>query len=308
MELSNRIWDDAPYGQLSSDGEQIFALWGLPSNTAQRSVLIQPLGLQRPNQGNANSNKLVALDLKTEGKVRWIVGDEDGTDEPKLAGAFFPGAPLPLMGQLFVLAEINEGLQLVVLDPRSGQLQWSQQLAYVDTRGVRIDPERRAAGATPSFSDGVLICPTSCGAIVAVDVSSRSLLWGYQYPLDDPRRRLNISSYRNAKQLGDRWADASVTISDGRVLLTPVESDKLFCLDLVSGAEAWTPQDRGELLYIACVHDGKVILVGKEEVRRSGAGRRLRRSGAANCPWACPAVEASCPTASTSCPRPPTGC
>jgi outer membrane protein assembly factor BamB len=266
LELNRRIWDDAPYGQISSDGECVFALWGLASGAVRPSVLVQPFGVQRPNESNASSNKLVALDLKAEGKLRWIVGDEHGTDEPKLAGAFFLGPPLPLMGQLYALAEINESLQLVVLDPNDGSLVWSQQLAYVDAQSVEANPERRAAGATPSYSDGVLVCPTSCGAVVAVDVSSRSLLWGYQYPISGPRPRIGIRYRYTPKQIGERWSDATVTISEGRVLLTPVESDRLYCLDLVSGEEVWEPRERDDLLFAGCVHRHNAIMVGTKQL------------------------------------------
>lgn len=269
IELNRRIWDDAPYGQLSSDGKQIFGLWGLASGTSQPSVLIQPFGVQRPNQaGSTTTNKLVALDLQSEGKLRWIVGDEDGTDEPRLAGAFFLGAPLPLMGQLYLLAEMNGEIRLVVLDAETGELDWHQQLAHVDTRTISTDPSRRAAGATPSFSDGVLVCPTSSGAVVAVDVSTRSLLWGYQYPMTGPRTRIGIASYRyNQKPLGERWADATVTIGDGRVVLTPVETDKLICLDLVTGDEVWKPIERADMLFTACIYHGNAIMVAKNDVR-----------------------------------------
>ena len=53
------------------------------------------------------------------------------------------------MGQLYVLAEINGEIRLVVLDAETGRLQWSQQLAHVDTRDIRNDPGRRSAGASP---------------------------------------------------------------------------------------------------------------------------------------------------------------
>ncbi len=268
LELNRRMWDDAPYGQVTSDGKRVFILWGLSSENAP-SVVIQPFGIRRPNQASTmTTNKLVALDLKGQGKLRWIVGDEDGTDEPKLAGAFFLGAPLPLMGQLYVLAEINGEIRLVVLDADTGSLQWAQQLAHVDARSIRTDPSRRAAGATPSFSDGVLVCPTSSGAVVAVDVSSRSLLWGYQYALSGSRTRIGIASYRyTQKPIGDRWADSTVTIADGCVLATPVESDKLHCLDLVSGKSKWKPIDRTGMLFTGCVYQGNAIMIGKRQVK-----------------------------------------
>ncbi len=269
LELSQRMWDDAPYGQVSSDGRQVFVLWGLSTGTSQPSVIIQQFGIQRPNDaGSTDSNKLVSLEIKAEGKLRWIVGDEDGTDEPKLAGAFFLGPPLPLMGQLYVMAEINGEIRLVVLDAETGHLQWSQQLAHVDARDIGSDPGRRSAGASPSFSDGVLICPTSSGAVVAVDISTRSLLWGYQYPMAGTPTRVSMSGFRyTPKEIGDRWADATVTIADGRVLVTPVEADQLYCLDLITGEPVWEPLARDTMLYTGGVVDGNAIMVGKKDVK-----------------------------------------
>lgn len=269
LELGRRIWDDALYGRLSSDGERVFMLWGLDSGGARQRVIIQRLGIQRAQQADStNTNKLVALDLTSEGKLQWIVGDEDGTDEPDLAGAFFLGPPLPLMGQLYALAEINGEIRLVVLDAETGGMQWSQQLAHIDARNIMSDPTRRAAGASPSYSDGVLVCPTSSGAVVAVDVSNRSLLWGYQYPLAESTNRPHSTILRrHLNPVGQRWADATATISDGRVLVTPVESEQLYCLDLISGEPVWEPLDRGDLLFTACVHDGNAIMVGADSVR-----------------------------------------
>ena len=62
--------------------------------------------------------------------------------------------------------------------------------------------------------------------------------------------------------MGQRWTDATATVSEGRVVVTPVESDHLHCLDLVSGQVAWAPLERGDLLYTACAHDGRAIIVG----------------------------------------------
>lgn len=267
LELTQRVWDDAPYGQISSDGQQVFLLWRLTSNLQELSTRVLALGRQSPD-GLGETNQLVALDLGAQGKLRWIVGDVDGTDEPQLAGAFFLGAPLPLMGQLYVLAEINSEIRLVVLDAATGQLQWAQQLAHVDQREIMNDPTRRAAGASPSFSDGVLVCPTSAGAVVAVDIATRSLLWGYQYAHAATVRRTGFSIYPTpVREFGKRWLDATVTIADGRVLVTPVESDQLHCLDLVTGKPVWDPQPRNGLLYTACVVDGQAVMVGADRVQ-----------------------------------------
>lgn len=270
-ELDQRVWDDAAYGQMSSDGQRVFFLWqvGYADPRAQAvGGIIMPQGrlTSDPNAPH-DSNKLVALDLQQEGKLQWMVGGDDGTDEPKLSGAFFLGAPLPLMDRLYVLAEVKSEIRLVVLDAASGRLQWSQQLAHVDVRKIQLDAPRRLAGASPSYSDGVLVCPTSAGAVVAVDLASRSLLWGYQYPQASVPTQIMMNAMRfPLRPTGQRWADATVTIANGKVLLTPVESDHLYCLDLLTGKTIWKPRPRNGMLYLACVADNQAVLVGTERV------------------------------------------
>ncbi len=271
-ELKQRIWEDAPYGQLSSDGEAVYFVHDLGfAFEGMRQMLVGQGGFRAPNPKYPKSyNQLVALDLRGEGKLRWIVGGENGENEPRLAGAFFLGPPLPLAGQLYLLAEVNAEIRLVVLDSQSGQLQWAQQLAHVDPSGETIlyDVHRRLAGATPSFADGVLVCPTSAGAAVAVDMAARSLLWGYQYQRITANSGGNagIMIYdRPAREMGERWADGLAVIADGRVLITPVESDHLHCLDLLTGEMVWQ-QPRGESLFIGGVHNGRAIVVGKTHI------------------------------------------
>jgi tetratricopeptide (TPR) repeat protein len=63
-----------------------------------------------------------------------------------------------------------------------------------------------------------------------------------------------------------RWMDSSLTLAEGRVLATPVDSDELHCLNLIDGKLMWK-EPRGDDLFLACVHRGKVILVGRDRVR-----------------------------------------
>src|SRR4029079_17141397 len=68
---------------------------------------------------------------------------------------------------------------------RSGALDWKQQLAVLENNQIMWDRPRRLSGASPSLADGVLICPTSAGAVVAIDLATRTLRWGYQYRRND---------------------------------------------------------------------------------------------------------------------------
>ncbi len=272
LQLKQRLWYDAAYGQMSSDGEAVFLIDDLRNTlpaTSRWTLMGGRPGLT-PQQA---TNQLVALELRTEGKTRWMVGGETGLDEPKLAGAFFLGSPLPLFGQLYVLAEIKGEIRLVVVDAQTGRQEWSQQIAQVDSQGILDNPQRRLVAASPSFADGIVLCPTSAGAIVAVDMATRSLLWGYQYaPIASLSRNFGmIQPYPGqASKPGDRWSDGTVTVADGAVVLTPPESNKLFCLDLLTGEPKWPPRDRAddlaEMLYVACIRAGQIVLVGRTHI------------------------------------------
>lgn len=276
ISLRQRIWEDGLFGQLSSDGEQVYVVDDLPVAPNMVNGIPRAVWLGGRNTQNAGqvTNRLRALDLKSQGKLKWVVGGSNGEDEPALSGAFFVGPPLPIASQLYVLAEFNGELRLLCLNAKTGALEWKQQIAIMeDPFQIRADPLRRLSGATPSFADGVLVCPTSAGGVVAVDLATRSLRWGYQYPRWDlPRQRFGggfVPQNRTSGD-GDRWLDSSVTIVDGRVILTPPESKSLHCLDLLTGSNIWQPIDRGDMLYVGCVHKQKIVMVGQNEIRAIG--------------------------------------
>lgn len=270
-----RLWQDAPYGQLSSDGESVYMLDELQPATPMGGTFRPGIGGMRFRSQDSpkSNNQLVALDLARQGSLRWMVGAETGLDEPKLAGAFFLGPPLPLSGHLYVLVELGEDILLVVLDSATGKQEWSQQLGHVESTPIDEDILRRLAGATPSFADGVLICPTSAGSVVAVDIATRSLMWGYQYK---QVQRTNQFAFNRGfgipqDQSERRWQDASVTISDGAALVTPVDEEKIICLDLnmEKGKARWEADrdnDLADALYIGCIHEGRALVVCKHKL------------------------------------------
>ncbi|MEX0936381.1 MAG: PQQ-binding-like beta-propeller repeat protein [Pirellulales bacterium] len=272
MGLEQRMWDDAAYGTFSSDGERVYAIQDLDivsSNPYNPGVIfLRAQGGLVPTQPKPY-NRLTAVEIETQGKLLWEAGGPDG-GVPELEEAFFLGPPLPLSGQLYVLAEIRNGIRLVVLDAKSGELDWSQQLVDLE-RSHWQDPQRRLAGASPSFANGILVCPITAGVVVAVDLTKRSLLWAYKYPRkyeDANGQGFLVPGARiHRRQVGmksdESWVDATATLVDGRVLLTPPDSDEMHCLSLLDGSVLWTAE-RGENLYLACAHQGNVVLVGRE--------------------------------------------
>jgi len=268
--LRLRMWADATYGRISSDGQCVFAVEDLGLEIGRMLLRTVFVGGRRVDDpaGPKPYNRLAAYDVHN-GKLKWHVGgspDEFGLPQ---AGTFFLGPPLPLMGRLYVIAETMGEIRLTVLDSNTGELLWSQQLAGTDQLLVK-DPLRRMAGVSPSYADGVLVCPTSNRSVVAVQLATRSLLWGYTYQQADSRRERQVAFF-GARSIIDpnpigRWIDSSVILAEGRVLVSPVDSDYLDCLNLVDGKLLWR-EPRQDDLYLACVHQGKAVLVGGRHVR-----------------------------------------
>lgn len=118
-----------------------------------------------------------------------------------------------------------------------------------------------------------MVCPTSAGAVVAVDVATRSLMWGYQYK---QAQRSNPFAFNRGfairqDQMEDGWLDASVTLYDGAALVAPVDEDKFICLDLdmEKGKARWEvprDDDLSDALYIGCIHQGRALVVCKHKL------------------------------------------
>lgn len=273
--VRQRLWVDMTYGTLSSDGRDVFAIEDLevcygpsgavlfrPGRAAMRNLQLGP-GMN--NDQPAPFNRLAAYDIRT-GRLKWNIGGPSGPHALRQAETFFLGPPLPLMGQLYVMGENKGEVRLLVLDGATGNLLWSQQLA-VSEQGIAQDVLRRGAGASPSYADGVLVCPTSAGAIVGVELATRSLLWGFPYGRERGRNRTNVAMSMAPGQAGtSRWSDGDVCIADGRVLAAPVGCESLYCLSLIDGKELWRTARQNDL-YVAAVDKNRAVLVGRRAIR-----------------------------------------
>ena len=266
--LRLRLWGDQTFGTLSSDGRLVFAVEDLPLPTdAIYSAAFMIAGNRGPQTNlRTTNNRLTAFEIRSEGKLRWELGGPYSENPLPLAGAFFLGPPLPLLGDLYVLAEIDGEIRLLALKAESGELLWQQQLAVVD-QSIYHDLLRRVSGVSPSYGDGILICPTSNRSIVALDLTTRSLLWGYSYA-DVVRADLEVPNRFRAMRNRtanpeNRWTDSSAVVAEGRVLCTPPDSDQLHCLNLRDGRLLWRVP-REDKLFVAAVAEGKLVVAARK--------------------------------------------
>jgi outer membrane protein assembly factor BamB len=322
--VTSVLYENPLLGTLAHDGECVYfvddvAVPPPPVFNDPNFGGINPVPQFRQNSELAaavRAGRLAAVDLKT-GNVRWDLGRDrpvsaDGAREPGAPkpepipaplkeedadrttsayhlclDAVFLGAPLPLNGKLYVLAEQGGVVRLLCLDPKAlvavpGQtkkpaLVWSQKLGRPNSL-LPQDPVRRFQGCTLAAGDGIIVCPTNSGAVVAVDIMSRSLLWAHAYrKLDQnpqfPRRggvQIDPNTGRPIlpEQLkDDRWRAAGPVVSGGKVLLTAYDSDYLQCLDLRTGKLLWEEKRDQSDLYVGGVVNDRVIVVGKTLVK-----------------------------------------
>jgi len=271
-----RGFDDATSGGLSSDGTRVFAVESHPDALTPAADAPLGAGLGSGDGRWTGGNSLTAYDATAKGAVVW----RRTADEPAAAGRdeasrdWFMGAPLVVGRDLFVLVEAQGQVRLDVLDAADGRVQWSQPLADLEERQSAASPDgfaRRLAGLTPALGEGVLVCPIGGGTVVALDLTSRALLWAHSYRRaairgeDAGGVRLRGLTGELREPSVARGGDPWPVIAAGRVFLMPYDAEGLVCLGLRDGAPAWQHPVRGGR-QMAGVIDGSLILVGAESV------------------------------------------
>lgn len=309
VNVSSILYENPLIGSLAHDGQYAYFIDDLaitPPPVFNNPDFGIVAGPQFRHQGDladlVRAGRLAAVDMKS-GVVKWDLGrvkryegapplppaltEEEAdktTDAFRLClDAIFLGAPLPLNGKLYVLIEQSGCVRLLCLDPKNlvqvpGQtrkpaLLWSQKLGKPNNT-LPQDSVRRYQGVNLAASEGIIVCPTNCGVVVAVDIMSRSLLWAHAYRVMDnssktrPQWDPNTGQPIIPQQLPtDRWRAAGPIISNGRVILTAYDSRKLECLDVRTGKLLWwAPHDASDL-YVGGVVNDRVIVVGKNYIK-----------------------------------------
>lgn len=276
--LTGLLFHDTVSGMLSSDGRQLFVLSEQPvlGRGVQRGWWTQ----EEPDPFGRDwtSNRLTAYDVAT-GAVRWMVGGarlEEPFDLP-LAGTYFFGPPTPADNELYVIGERDGEICLFVLDPVLGRPVYVQPLANSSAR-IDVDVVRRQWGCQPAVAEGIAVCPTTAGWLVAVERRERRLLWAVQVAAsagDEQRLNFGGAAVQRLEPLNTRWAMTPPVICQGRVLYTPIElpdltrgqEPYLLCLDLETGRELWRRAKKEEDLYLAAVTPEQVLIVGRSRVQ-----------------------------------------
>jgi outer membrane protein assembly factor BamB len=235
-------------------------------------IVEQQQGVPRhfgPLRNLIHHNSLRAIDLAT-GKDVWQTGGRAGAVPAELADAYFLGPPLPVGGSLLALAEKQSDLRLVCLSPDKGTLLWTQTLATSRTR-LLLDVPRRTHAVHLAYRDGVLVCPTNAGAILGIDLLSRTLLWAHSYreraPATPPPGMEMPASEIPPDMFGDGLKYTAPILAGDRVVYGPPDGESIRCLNLRDGSLVWKSPRTEDDLYVGGVQDGRVLIVGRSSCR-----------------------------------------
>lgn len=264
--LMNKEFQDRLSGTLTSDGKSLFAI----EEAGSLYNMPRPQFRQRVGdfQSAVPTNKLVAYELST-GRLVWEAGGMRGTEPVELSGSYFLGPPVPYEGRLYCLAEMKDELCLVCItyDGQAVQMEWSQSLISIN-RSTAFSTLRRQSGLMPAIIDGIAICPTSSGSVVAFDLVHRQLRWGYAYELQNyffPPDGFGVSGPSHSDDDEPRWADGNPLLVNSRAIVTPLDSAEIHCVSAVDGSVYWKKPRHGGA-YVACVNENAVIIVGRTQV------------------------------------------
>jgi outer membrane protein assembly factor BamB len=281
------LFENSVIGTLSCDGRRVFAVEDLPVPPFPKSyvgyVTQSGQGLKLGQTSFLTDavyhSRLAAFDLET-GKKLWEAGGRtdpllSAGPKPSLDDGYFLGPPLPLGGKLYALVEKFQDLRLFCLEPDTGEVAWSQLLGTTKTR-MLLEGGRRLHAIPLASAEGVLVCPTDAGAVVAVDVATHSLLWAFAYrdeppappqvnPL--PRGRVRPIIPQSPPNLTTQWKGCSPIVRDGKVVFTAPDDTGLYCLALNDGSLLWKAEGSDADLYVAGVTADAVVVVGRQECR-----------------------------------------
>jgi tetratricopeptide (TPR) repeat protein len=298
------LFENSTVGTLSTDGQFVyvvedFAVPPTPQPNFNNGMLVpgvaQPGMLQNnlsPELENAiGHNKLYAYSLaQNSGKLTWSLGTEE---KDPLLDHYFLGPPLPLAGKLYLLADKQQEIRLICLDPSvlakdnrniQGAIVSVQTLGMTQEK-MQNDPLRRTWAAHLAYGEGILVCPTNAGAVFGVNLLENSLVWAYPYRDKNDARELSpqeaalwnrrrlirggviIEQPHTIGEPHNQWKVTAPIISDGKVVFTAPDARSIHCINLRDGSPIWHFQKHEDDLYLGNVYNGKVLIVGKKNVR-----------------------------------------
>lgn len=246
--LQVRLWGDATFGTLSSDGDRVYAIEGLGiANTTSGyrtiRVALPGGGMRTERVGPPTYNRLAARDVET-GELLWEVGgpDQDAVDlEKRLAESNVNGVNVQAQVMINGQMQINGGARVLIngQNPNDPLPKPDESEDDEDENGGSEDATQRFAPlagyyflGAPLALDGELYVLAEQGSqiqLLALSPEDGALRW--KLPLVDADTPISESQLR-------RIAGMSPS-SWGGVLICPTSHHSVIAVDLATHSPLW---------------------------------------------------------------------
>lgn len=218
-----------------------------------------PLLRRSRNEGNSFS-EIIGLDIaRREGELAFHVTSDILDPEAESAEATswsFEGTPVVSEGRVYVSARrgFPEDETIVAcFDAGSSRLLWKRRVcASLRTASDRFN---LLGQNLLTLGDGRLFLNTGMGAIAALDTTDGRLIWVVTYESTGDETTHELSDAR-------RHGLAPCVFYRGIVYAAPRDSRLLYALDATTGQPIWTQPFPDQILHMAGVVDGRLILCG----------------------------------------------
>lgn len=247
----NAFAENSLMGTLTADGRHVYMVDSVPDAD--------------PSGPGRFANRLMAVTTHgpDRGRVAWV--HQGNPDSPRIgltpSPLTFLGPPLPGPTELLALIEQDMEVQLLAIDPATGSELWRQPLCSID-RNEQFDLDRHELSCVPTRANGIAVCPTHAGVLVAIDLARQALLWAKYVDDVSPEPQRSRASARSVSR-GGGGLNAAIVISDNSVFCLSPFSSHLHCLDLETGQTRWSAVRPTDMDYIAAAADGHVVLAGR---------------------------------------------
>ena len=294
-----RLCADSLFSRMSADARQLYVLQG-PHREGQPKMGSGDLLKGYVRQG-LSRNTLCSYSLSS-GSLNWEIGDSSNNSDDEYGGLVFLSCPLIIDDSLYVVAQRETGLELLAIHPDSGRLSWSLKFGAT-LLPIAEDLQRSRVACPITWQDGLLICSTSAGAVVAVDPLIKTIKWAYRYPattfatsdlvqgpnphVSPPNHEPWWDAWREPFQGTCRIAREPIPFADQRQVASATtififaspESEQLHAIDLIDGKPLWRI-DRNSGALVAGIIENRLIIVEGDFIRGhdTASGRQLWRT------------------------------
>ncbi len=211
---------------------------------------------------------LCAFDRST-GKLKWML-HKGAKFSKHFAGKWFsiPSAPVLFDGML--IAEIKTrgslaGSHVAAFDAATGEMKWVRPLCANGTELTMFGYDARGPLSTMLACAGghrpTVYCCTNLGAIFALDARSGEVRWAASYD----QIPLQAARHYYAQMRTIVWANCPPVVSDGVLVVAPLDSEYVYAFDTATGKTLWRYSyswQRAQFRYLLGVVDEKAILGG----------------------------------------------